>query len=163
MEQPSADKVTYRHAQTAHDFEIAKALFVEYSRSLNLDLGFQNFETELTELPKRYGGPNGDLILAYVGHQLAGGIAVHQFAPKIAEMKRLYVKTPFRSLGIGHELVARIMASAQSLGYETIRLDTIPKMQAAQKIYQEAGFKPIAPYRYNPAPGAIYLECQLDN
>lgn len=161
MEQPSDQKVTYRHAKTGRDFEVAKDLFIEYEKAMQLDLSFQNFDDELKELPKRYGQPTGDLILASVGHQLAGGIAVHQFEPGIAEMKRLYVKNQFRSLGIGHELVARILASAQKLGYRTIRLDTIPRMKAAQKIYREAGFKDIPPYRYNPVPDALFLECQL--
>lgn len=160
MEQPNA-QITYRHAKTSRDFEVAKALFIEYGQSLHMDLSFQNFDDELNELPKRYGGSTGDLILAYVDQQLAGGIAIHRFESGVAEMKRLYVRTQFRSLGLGHELVARILASAQSMGYKTVRLDTIPQMKAAQKIYREAGFKKIAPYRYNPVAGTIYLECSL--
>ena len=90
--------------------------------------------------------------------QLAGVVAVHEFEPGIAEMKRLYVRDDFRKLGIGQELVARILASAERLGYQAIRLDTLKSMTGALKIYHAAGFKPIDPYRFNPLDGAEYLE-----
>ena len=157
----SDTQVHYQHAKSPMDFQSAKQLFIEYAQSLHLDLAFQNFDEELADLSQRYSGQTGDLIMAYVDHEVAGGVAVHQFESGIGEMKRLYVKDQFRSLGIGHELVARILASAASMGYQSVRLDTIPAMKPAQKIYREAGFQDIEPYRYNPVPGTIYMACEL--
>ena len=39
---------------TNKDLEIAKQLFVEYADCLGFDLGFQNFEEELANLPGDY-------------------------------------------------------------------------------------------------------------
>lgn len=152
----------YKHASTQADFEAAKQLFVEYSQSLRFDLEFQDFKDELKELATRYKQPKGDLILAYVDNHLAGAVAVHEFEPKIAEMKRLYVRDNFRKLGIGQELVARILVSAQHLGYQAIRLDTLKSMVGALKIYHAAGFKQIDSYRFNPLDGAEYLELDFN-
>jgi ribosomal protein S18 acetylase RimI-like enzyme len=160
--QQAEQQVDYKHASTAMDFEAAKNVFIEYSKSLGFDLSFQDFADELNDLDTRYNKPKGDLILAYVDSQLAGAVAVHEFEPGIAEMKRLYVRDNFRKLGIGQELVARIIASAEDLGYKAIRLDTLKSMKGALKIYHAAGFKPIDPYRFNPLDGAEYLELKFE-
>lgn len=161
QEQSNQPQVIYHHVSQSLDFQAAKELFVEYSKVMHLDLGFQDFADELKALPDRYSGPKGDLILATVGDQLAGSVAVHEFKPSIAEMKRLYVRDAFRHLGIGQELVARILVSAKSLGYQSIRLDTLDKMQSAIKLYEAAGFKNIQPYRFNPLAGAEFMEYQF--
>ncbi|MEN2306905.1 GNAT family N-acetyltransferase [Lentilactobacillus parabuchneri] len=155
-------QIAYKHAVSNEDFELAKRLFIEYSQSLGFDLSFQDFSDELNDLSNRYSQPSGDLILAYVDHQLVGAVAVHPFEPGIAEMKRLYVRDAFRQLGIGQEMVARILVSAKSLGYDAIRLDTLKSMHGALKIYRAAGFKGIDPYRFNPLDGAEYMELRFD-
>lgn len=154
-------QVTYQVATQPETFATAKQLILDYSASLGLDLGFQHFETELAQLAVEYAAPHGALILATVEGKPAGVIAVHQFEPQIAEMKRLYVKPEYRQFGIGRQLVTRLLQTAKQLGYRAIRLDTLPTMTGAQKLYAAVGFKPIKAYRYNPVAGTRFLECQL--
>jgi len=40
-------------------------------------------------------------------------------------------------------------------------LDTLPSMVAAQGLYERLGFRDIAPYRFNPIPGARFMARQL--
>jgi ribosomal protein S18 acetylase RimI-like enzyme len=47
------------------------------------------------------------------------------------------------------------------MGYDYMRLDTIPSMKQANMLYNALGFKHIAPYRYNPLEGATFLELNL--
>lgn len=44
------------------------------------------------------------------------------------------------------------------MGYKKMRLDTVPAMQTAQKLYESIGFKDIPPYTINPIDGARYME-----
>jgi hypothetical protein len=63
--------------------------------------------------------------------------------------------------GTSGRLLAGIVAEARKPGYARLMLDTLPSMKEAQSLYLSLGFKPTAPYRFNPVPGTAYLELAL--
>ena len=63
-------------AYTPSDLDTARTLFREYERFLGVDLCFQGFAEELATLPGRYAPPQGRLLLAQVGEQAAGCVAL---------------------------------------------------------------------------------------
>ncbi|KAJ5929878.1 hypothetical protein N7454_006828 [Penicillium verhagenii] len=73
------------------------------------------------------------------------------------EMKRLYVIPEARGLYIGDQLVVAIMDKAKALGYSGIRLDTLPDMIAAQRLYRRYGFAEIDPYYHTPIKATIFM------
>ncbi len=138
-----------------------KELFWEYANSLSFSLCFQSFEVEMQELLKRYGPPEGALILASVDGENAGCVAMYKLSEDICEMKRLYVRDAYRGLGLGKKLVAAVIESAKNAGYRAIRLDTLTSMTAAQHLYLSLGFYDIEPYVYNPLSEARYMEYMI--
>jgi putative acetyltransferase len=137
-------------------------LFMEYARSLNFDLCFQDFNKELAELPGDYAPPRGRLLLARVSGAVAGCAALHPLDGATCEMKRLYVRPAFRGKRVGLALAQNIIAEAREIGYRRMRLDTVaPVMQEAVAMYRQFGFREIAPYRTNPIAGALYMELDL--
>ena len=127
-----------------------------------VDLCFQGFERELAELPGAYAPPEGRLLIARVGGDVVGCVGLRPLEPGICEMKRLWVEPGFGGRGIGRALAESIVAAAREIGYERMRLDTLPeRMPAAQHLYRSLGFREIPPYYDNPLPGVTMLELAL--
>ena len=148
-------------AETPETLAIARGLFEEYAAALEVDLGFQHFAEELAGLPGEYIRPAGGLMLGFEGREPVGCVAFRPVAPDIAEMKRLYVRPSVRGGGWGRRLAERAVSDARDVGYRRMRLDTLPAMGSAQRLYLALGFEEIAPYRHNPVPGARFLELDL--
>lgn len=119
------------------------ALLQEYERQIGVSLCFQDFATELAGLPGAYAPPRGTLILARQAQNaaLAGCVALRPVSADQCEMKRLYVRPEARKSGLGRELALAALAAGRRLGYQTICLDTLPSMLAAQDLYAKLGFR----------------------
>jgi GNAT superfamily N-acetyltransferase len=148
------------------DWVTVESLLREYAEWLAIDLCFQNFNHELANLSEVYGPPGGRMLLAQenseAGVVTAGCVGLRRFDDLTCEMKRLYVRPERRSAGLGRRLVLAIMAQARELGYGRMRLDTLPSMTEAQRLYRSVGFHPIPPYGEHPVPGTQFLEADLD-
>lgn len=142
--------------------ETVRQLFLEYADELQEDLCFQSFGDEVKDPLKKYGPPKGALFIAYWNETPAGCIALQPLKEEgVCEMKRLYVKPAFRKYGIGKALVEQLLETSQQLGYTSMRLDTLERLQPAIKLYERYGFKVINAYYENPLPGVVYMECIL--
>jgi len=148
-------------AKSDRDIEQVRTLFGEYADTLDFDLDFQDFEEELTNFPGDYVRPMGCLLLALYKGQPTGCVGLRKLSERICEMKRLYVREQFRGLGLGRALAEAVIKEAQKIGYNYMRLDTVPSMEVARALYSSLGFKQTRPYRYNPIEGAVFMELRL--
>ena len=165
---PALSPIVIAQAATPADLDAVRALFREYAGSLGFSLAYQDFDAELAALPGKYAAPDGALLLARADDTAAGCGALRPLEPGIAEMKRLYVRPPFRvlrmpdGLSIGRTLARRLVDAARAAGYRRLRLDTITgKMDAAVTLYRSMGFVEIPPYYPSPVPGTAYMELAL--
>jgi GNAT superfamily N-acetyltransferase len=143
--------------QIAH----ARQLFREYAAWLAVDLCFQGFDAELANLPGAYALPRGRLLLAIKGEVAAGCVAVRPLDENVCEMKRLFVSPAFRGQGLGRRLAERVIDEARTAGYATIRLDTLPRMHDAIRLYRFLGFTPCPAYYETPLSDTIFMELPL--
>ena len=150
-----------RSASTDADFVQARALFEEYAAGLAIDLCFQGFSQELDTLSRMYGPPRGVLLLADIEGVPAGCAAVRRLDEVTCELKRVYVRPEFRGTGMGRRLTETAMRAASALGYKSIRLDTLPEMATAQRIYEHLGFRDIPAYYGKPMAGQRFMEAVL--
>ena len=140
---------------------VVQELFREYQAEINIDLSFQDFDSELDSLPGVYSPPRGRLYVANVDSVPAGCIGLRPLKDDTCEMKRLFVRPQFRGLKLGRFLSERVIDDARAIGYASMVLDTLPSMRQAKALYHSLGFREIAPYRFNPIPGTAYMELVL--
>ena len=157
------NELVIRSANCPNDLEIICDLFREYQQALGVDLGFQDFDSELAHLPGDYSPPRGCLLLALIDNKPVGCAALRPIDDQIGELKRLYVKQEYRSVGAGRRLTEAVICIAKEIGYGQIYLDTLPTMIGAQKLYESLGFMDIEPYRHNPISGSRFLGLDLNS
>ncbi len=150
-----------RDAEGAADMETVRELFTEFQAAINVDLCFQGFDEEVAALPGGYARPLGCLLLALDGDHGAGVIGMWPLGDGVAEMKRLYVRPPWRSSGLGRRLAAAAVDAARDADHEKICLDTLDFMDEARTPYRSMGFVEIPAYYDNPLDGVLYMECAL--
>lgn len=151
-----------RDADGGADMETCRALFLEYQCEIKTDLCFQGFDDELRTLPGTYARPLGRLFLAADGDAVAACVALRPLEPTdTCEMKRLFVRPPWRGSGLGRRLAEMIVDEARAIGYAVMRLDTLPQLTESQALYLSMGFREIPAYYDNPLEGVKYLELTL--
>ena len=141
--------------------EQVRQFFRNYAAWLGVDLGYQNFDTEMASLPGAYAPPDGRLFFAEQDGEAAGCVGIRRFSDGVCEMKRLYVEPSKRGGGVGRELALAGIRAAKELGYKRIMLDTLPAMRIAVKLYRELGFTEAPAYYPTPIEGTIFLSLDL--
>ena len=141
---------------TNHIDEV-KRLVIEYTEFLGRDLSFQHVDDELSDLSAKYTPPEGRLLCAAIDGKIIGCVAYHKHDGTRCEMKRLFVREGWREHHAGSKLVAAIINSARTDGFQEMLLDTITPLQNAIRLYKKFGFVECEPYYHNPFADVIYM------
>ncbi len=170
QEQAQQSGVTIVRAENAAHWGVAASLFREYASTLpasaQLSLRHQGFDAELAELPGKYAEPRGCILLAILGADAVGVVALRPLDPSgvrdrdptpICEMKRMYVQPRARGLGAGRALAAALLEYARTAGYKMMKLDTEPDFLAAVTLYRSLGFVDIQRYNDDPVSCTLWM------
>ena len=152
-----------RPVRTDDDLAAVVALFEAYVATLTVDLGYQDFSGELAGLPGKYAPPKGELLLARdVAGAPLGCVGLRPIPPDgCCEMKRLYLLPSARGLGLGKAMTEAVIETARRLGYAELKLDTLPSMITAMRLYDALGFERTGPY-YAPTPdGTVFMRLKF--
>lgn len=144
-----------------NEIPAVRRMLGDYCRWIGLDLAFQEIDAELAGLPGDYAPPGGLLLVARLDGDAIGVVAYRALEPGVCEMKRLFVQDRARGLGLARTLVESLMAHAARAGYREMRLDTLPMMGPAQRLYESLGFRDIPPYYDTPIAGTRFMACAL--
>jgi ribosomal protein S18 acetylase RimI-like enzyme len=104
------------------------------------------------ELDRRFEGgfDAGRLLLARVGGEPVGAGAVKFHGSGPAELKRMWVSSAARGLGIGRRLLAELEARAREHGASAARLETNRSLTEAIRLYRSAGYVEVPAFNDEP-------------
>jgi DNA-binding MarR family transcriptional regulator/GNAT superfamily N-acetyltransferase len=95
--------------------------------------------------------PNGLLLVAnLLGAAVGCGALKLHIDTQIAEIKRMWVASDVRGLGLGRRLLERLSAEAASRGMVILRLETNRSLSEAKHLYERAGFVEVEPFNNEP-------------
>lgn len=157
----TAPEIVLMQADRPELVATARELFHEYAEAIGTDLEYQGFAAELAALPAPYVPPNGVLLIAQIGADVAGCVGLRPLDNHMGEMKRLYVRPAYRSCGLGKRFVEAVIHAARQNNYSELRLDTLPSMASAQALYHQLGFVEIPPYNDKHLPGTRFYALRL--
>jgi ribosomal protein S18 acetylase RimI-like enzyme len=104
--------------------------------------------------------PAGLLLLARLrGEPIGcGALKFHGDAP--AELKRMWVSSTARGLGVGRRMLRELEANAAAHGVSTVHLETNRNLAEAIALYRSAGYTEVADYNGN-AKADLWFERSL--
>jgi GNAT superfamily N-acetyltransferase len=95
--------------------------------------------------------PNGLLLVANLqGSAVGCGALKLHIDTRIAEVKRMWVASDVRGLGLGRRLLERLAAEAASRGMVILRLETNRSLSEARHLYETAEFVEVEPFNDEP-------------
>lgn len=149
-------------ANTAGQIAEARRLMLQYYETPGVAECVVGFKDEVARLPGRYARElGGALLLAMQDNSACGCGAFRKLDETTCEMKRLFVDPSIRAKGAGRMLASALIDQARGHGYQRMRLDTLPSMLSAIRLYESLGFRRIGRYYAEAPPDAMFYELSL--
>lgn len=149
--------VKIEQVRTASDLEAVKQLCEDFRRWLYkryadqswlIDTYYnpENWAKVLDGLAEEHRQPDGAMLLATMDGTPAGCVMMRPSADGACEMKRLYVSSAARGLGMATALCKQLIRAAEARGYRSMLLDTGKRHDEAVPLYRKLGFKMRDPF-----------------
>ena len=117
-------------------------------------------DPELDYLFETYSQPKSIYYVVENAGLVIGGAGLSLLAnadETICELQKMYFLPEARGLGIGMQMMEKCLKGAKDFGYEKCYLETMPYMEAAQKLYKKAGFE----YICAPIGNTGHVSCSV--
>ena len=84
------------------------------------------------------------------GKEAVGCGALKDLGDGIGEIKRVWVSSSVRGLGVASRIMDKLEDIAREMGFAMLRLDTNKTLTEAHAMYRKRGYVEIKPYNDNP-------------
>lgn len=107
-------------------------------------------------------GSGGVFMVLYVDDKDAGCAAFYPLSKKSVELKRMYVKPPYRGKGMSRLMLAQLEDVARQQGFESMKLETGRRQPESIGLYLSEAYYEIDPFgNYVDDPNSICFEKPL--
>jgi GNAT superfamily N-acetyltransferase len=136
-------QLTVRHERRAGDLGRVISFHGElYASEFGFGLGFETYVAEtIVEFGQQEHPERDRLWMAEMGGRLVGCIAILGREDGAAQLRWFLVDPSTRGQGLGRRLVREALDFCRAAGYRSVYLWTVNGLEAAAKLYREAGFE----------------------
>lgn len=113
----------------------------------------------LDEMSGFYGSERRAYFVVEQAGRLLGGAGFAELAGDdsgICELQKMYFLPELRGQGMGEAMITKCLQQAKTMAYRAMYLETMPSMEAAQKLYRKMGFE----YQCRPMGDTGHHACQ---
>jgi len=107
--------------------------------------GFAWQDPELDFMSRAYEAQQRVYLVAERDGKLLGGGGIGEFESgdetRICELQKMYLLPEGRALGVGRQLMDKLLIQAKRLRYQQCYLETLSSMTGARKLYLRTGFR----------------------
>ncbi len=125
-------------------------LVSEYQAELLDRIAGLDFSQAAPPGPADFDPPAGVFLVLLVAGAPAGCGGFRRLDDRTAEVRRMYLRVPFRGQGLGRRLLDELELEAIRFGFAELCLDTADELVEALALYRSAGYEEVASYNGNP-------------
>lgn len=89
---------------------------------------------------------------------LLGTVGLYPVNGEVVELRKMYFSSDLRGRGIGRETLARMIETADNLGFKLIYLETASVLESAVALYKKFGFRETSEKHSPRCDQAFFLE-----
>ncbi|WP_027067269.1 MULTISPECIES: GNAT family N-acetyltransferase [Maribacter] len=138
------ENVVIREIRKEDNPQVAKVI-----RQVLADLGVPKVGTayedpSLDQMFEHYEKPKATYFVAEANGSILGCAGVAQldnYEGNVSELQKMYFLEEARGKGVGHKMITVCLERAKEYGFDACYLETMPNMEAAQKLYKKMGFE----------------------
>lgn len=154
------NQIVIREIQERDNFEIATIV-----RDVLMEMGAPKVGTayadpQLDFMFETYNQLRSVYFVVEKDHKIIGGAGISQLEngeETICELQKMYFLPEARGLGLGIQIIEKCLQRAKDFGFESCYLETMPYMEAAQKLYKKVGFE----YLCQPLGNTGHTSCPV--
>lgn len=75
--------------------------------------------------------------------RIIGTVGLFPKSAEVCELRKMYLMRETRGHGLGKQLLERMLATARTLGFRRMELETASPLKEAIALYQRYGFRPL--------------------
>jgi putative acetyltransferase len=138
-----------RPIQSADNQQVAKVIRTVMTEFGAVGQGFSIMDPEVDDMHGAYSGPRTAFFVVARNDGSSEVLGCGGIGPLIGgeadvcELKKMYFLPAVRGLGFGQKMVITCLQKAKELGYRQCYLETLVRMEQANRLYQKMGFEKI--------------------
>lgn len=136
-------EVLIREIQKADNPEVARVIRSVLEEFNVPKVGTAYADPQLDCMFETYNEPRSTYFVIEQEGKIIGSAGIAPLAngaPEVCELQKMYFLPQTRGLGLGAKMMEICLNKAKAFGFKQCYLETMPYMEAAQKLYLKSGF-----------------------